>query len=276
MFAHLQHDKPTVLHQRAFGVGKLIAKAQERGTCVENLYQQGCAKIRLPKTHDQSLQAVMINSSGGLTGGDKVRWEFELGSKTKTTITTQACERIYDSSGGSADVNVDLKVESKAQLAWLPQETILFDGGGLKRSINAQIAPDSEVLVVEPIVIGRQAMGEKVSSGIFKDHWRIHQNDRLVHAEDFLLENEISSQLAQPFITNGHEVFATILLISAKAEGQLETVRELIGETGGASFWNGKLLARITAQDGYSLRKRLIPIINRLNFGAAVPKVWSL
>ncbi|TIU63331.1 MAG: urease accessory protein UreD, partial [Mesorhizobium sp.] len=49
---------------------------------------------------------------------------------------------------------------------------------------------------------------------------------------------------------------------------------------GGASFWSvgrsGKLLARLTAGDGYQLRKRLVPLVELLNGRAGLPKLWSL
>ena len=47
-----------------------------------------------------------------------------------------------------------------------------------------------------------------------------------------------------------------------------------------ASAWtvagSGKLLARLTAEDSYELRKRLIPLIELLNGRAGLPKVWTL
>ena len=49
----------------------------------------------------------------------------------------------------------------------------------------------------------------------------------------------------------------------------LDKAREIIGEEGGASAWSvggtGKLLARLYAGDGYSLRKRLVPLLGLLN-----------
>ena len=60
----------------------------------------------------------------------------------------------------------------------------------------------------------------------------------------------------------------------------LPQVRAIIGEEGGASVWQvagtGKLLARLVAGDGYSLRKRLAPLVGLLNGRAGLPKIWSL
>ena len=73
---------------------------------------------------------------------------------------------------------------------------------------------------------------------------------------------------------------ATVLLLSAEPEHHLDAVRAILGEAGGASVWevagSGKLLARMVAEDGYMLRRRLIPLIGLLNGQAGLPKVWSL
>ncbi|TIM59883.1 MAG: urease accessory protein UreD, partial [Mesorhizobium sp.] len=49
---------------------------------------------------------------------------------------------------------------------------------------------------------------------------------------------------------------------------------------GDASVWSvkksGKLLARLFAEDGYQLRKRLVPLVELLNGRAGLPKLWSL
>ncbi|TIT82635.1 MAG: urease accessory protein UreD, partial [Mesorhizobium sp.] len=39
---------------------------------------------------------------------------------------------------------------------------------------------------------------------------------------------------------------------------------------------SGKLLARLFAEDGYRLRKRLVPLVELLNGRAGLPKLWSL
>ncbi|MEE9314780.1 MAG: urease accessory protein UreD [Rhizobiaceae bacterium] len=277
MLARPEQNLPSPLpHQRANGIGRLGLVEANGQTRIDELYQEGCAKIRCPRTHHNQLEAVIINSSGGMTGGDKLNWNFTIGANCKASITTQACERIYKSVDGSAQTRIEIDLNENSQFSWLPQETILFDQSSLSRTIEATLDPTAEALFVESIIFGRREMGEKITLGSITDRWRIRQNGTLVHAEDFRMTGNIADQLNQPFITNRREAMATLLLISPKAEGLLETARNIIGESGGASFWNGKLLARVVSTDGYALRKTLIPLINLLNFGTSVPKVWSL
>lgn len=245
-------------------------------TQIARLFQQGCAKIRVPRSSSPALEAVMINSSGGMTGGDQLNWNFELGEATTATLTTQACERVYRSTGDAARTDITLKAAENASLAWLPQETIMFDGGRFSRTLTVDLAATSTALVIESTIFGRRAMGEQVQHGAYRDSWKIRQDGRLLHAEEFALKDNIAGQLCNRLVTGEHEAISTILLVSPRAEGLLPDVRELLQEVGAASCWNGKLLARLTAKDGYTLRKKLILLINVLNQGATLPKIWSL
>lgn len=263
--------------QRAVGKGRLSVKQLDGRTRINRLYQEGCAKIRLPKSyHGTALEAVMINTSGGVTGGDRMQWSFAAAKNTHLMLTTQACEKVYKSSGGVAASKVTLNAGAGARLAWLPQETIVFDQAGFSRSITADIATDAEALFLEPIVLGRRSMGEVVKSANLRDRWRISQAGQLIHAEDFCIEGPIAKIVSERAVTAGKTAFATLLFVSPHADRFLNETRQLIGANGGVSCWNGKLLARVIAEDSFELRKILLPVASLMNFGADLPKVWSL
>ncbi len=261
--------------QRAQGSATLSTKMTNERSRLDRLHQQGCAKLRVPTGHASGLEAVMINSSGGMTGGDRLNWTFHAGAKTDLTITTQACERVYRSASGTADTQIDLTIGANARLNWLPQETILFDGGSYARTLNAELHRDSELLLCEPVVFGRRAMGELVRQGKLQDSWRIHQNGKLIHAEECHLDGPINDILNRPFCLNGATAMATIVLVSRDIDAKLDGVRRLIGNQGDCSAWNGRLLARLVGENSYELRKTLQPLIALLNDGKNLPKVWA-
>ena len=132
---------PLATAQRASGAGRIALKAGADGKSkLDRLYQFGCAKVRLPKVYSsQAAEAVLINSSGGLTGGDEMTWDITCGAGTHGVMTTQACEKTYKSDGGVAHVTTTIKVADGARCDWLPQETILFNRSGLKRSLNVEL-----------------------------------------------------------------------------------------------------------------------------------------
>lgn len=226
------------------------------------------------------MEAVLINTAGGLTGGDRLSWSVELGAGAEAIVTTQACEKIYRAQGASAGLASTLRVGRAGRLAWLPQETIVFDRCDFQRRLDAELAEDAELLVVEATLFGRTARNESVVQGRFQDRWRIRQSGRLAHAEDFAVGPHPQSTLARNASTGGAVATATLLLVAPDAAALADPARALIGDAGGASAWtagrSGKLLARLVAADGYALRRTLVPLIELLNRQASLPKVWSL
>jgi len=218
----------------------------------------------------------MINSSGGMTGGDQLDWEFCLHDETALTITSQACERVYAAFEDIAKTEIKLVVGEHARLAWLPQETILFNHGSFTRSLDVDMATSAELLLVEPIVFGRGAMNEIVTQGFLRDRWRVCKDGRLVHSEDTRFSGDIHDLLQASSVSNGQIAMANLLLIAPRAEGLCDDVRRIIGEFGSASFWQEKLLIRLIAPDSYSLRSKLAPLINLLNNTTPLPKIWTI
>lgn len=266
-------DRP----QRARGQGRLTAKPSTAGTRLDVLFQEGCAKIRLPKTFDGTMEAVLINTAGGLTGGDRIEWDLKAGIGTRLTVTTQACERAYKAKASTATVETRIDVGAGARVDWLPQETILFDRAALGRRLEVDLAEDATFLAVEAILLGRKAMGERVQTGLFRDRWRIRRAGRLIHAEEACLAGEVAALSGEPAVLAGACAFATVLFCGRAAEAHLEPLRRLLGGVDGCvSHWQDKLIVRLIAPDGFALRKKLIPLISHLRGGAGVPKVWTL
>ncbi len=265
--------------QRVNGLGGLSIHFKDGRSRISRLYQEGAAKIRMPQVGGDPLEAILINTSGGLTGGDRLRWDVELGENASAVITTQACERIYRSGGGGARIATRLKAAKGTRLAWLPQETILFNQSVLSRTLDVELEEGAEILVVEATIFGRLAMGERVDEAMFSDRWRVRLGGQLVHAEEFRLGPAVGAELQARPVADGAFAVATVLLISGEAGRHLEAARQIIGGEGGASLWQvgaaTKLMARLYAPDSYALRKRLGPLLALLNGKAGLPKVWT-
>ena len=258
--------------QRARGAGRIAGAADGGRTRLRRLYQEGCGKIRLPTSRD--CEAVLINSSGGLTGGDRLDWSAEVGAGASLTLTTQACEKVYRARDGEATTTVSLTVGEGACLDWLPQETILFNGGALCRRLEADLAAGARLLAAESVVLGRTAMDETVRRGAIRDRWRIRRDGRLVFADDIRLAGSIADISARAAVLSGARTFASLLLVAEDAERLLKPLRAALGTLGGASAFDGKLFARLAAPDGFILRKALLPALEVLRDGRPLPRVW--
>ena len=261
--------------QRARGCGRIAVTAEGGVTRLARLYQEGCGKIRLPRdARAEGLEAVLINSSGGLTGGDEMSWQAEVGDGARLTLSTQACERIYRARDGVAEQRVALTAGDGASLDWLPQETILFDGGALSRRLEADLGEGARLLAVEAVVLGRTAMNETVRLGTLHDRWRIRREGRLVFADDLRLDGALADLGAKAAVLAGRRAFASLLLVADDAARFLAPVRAALGDLGGASAFEGKLFARVAAPDGFSLRQALLPAIEALRDDHPLPRVW--
>lgn len=265
--------------QRVEARARLAVQHVDGRSRISRLYQDGSARIRMPRVTRDPLEAVLINTAGGLTGGDRIAWSIDIGAGASAVVTTQACEKVYRALAGRAEMNCELSVGAGGRLAWLPQETILFDRAAFSRRLDVDLGESAEALIVEATVFGRLAMGESAAHAMFRDRWRVRRGGRMVHAEDFAIGPELAATLRRSAVGQGAIAWATVLLVSDEAGRHLDAVRSIIGEAGGTSAWtagkSGKLLARVYADDSYALRKRLVPLIELLNGQAGLPKVWS-
>jgi urease accessory protein len=261
--------------QRARGEGRIVAAARDGRTEIQSLYQEGCAKVRLPHTHSDSLQAVLMNTAGGLTGGDHVRWTAEAGPGAKLVLTTPACERVYRSIGGDARVENRLVAHEGAHIDWLPQETILFEGSRLDRRLEVDLREGATLTALEAVLIGRQAMGEAAPNARLRDNWRICRNGRLIHAEATALSGNPPERSSLSLLA-GASAFATVLHVAPDAERKLGAVRVLLPESGGASVIGERLTIRLLAKSGLALRRSLSPIIALLSSAGSMPRLWTL
>lgn len=274
-----QSGPPTTAMQRVDATAKVRFRAVDGDTRLADLYQSGSAKVRLPKVYGAPTTAVTINTAGGLTGGDRLTFEISAGPDTHAIVTSQTAERAYRSSGGSAKVTGTMTVEEGAVLEWLPQETILFDGSNLSRTLTADLTAGSRLMMLESVMLGRKAMGETLGSVFFRDSWRIRRGGRLVFADDVRLDGDPARFMAGPATAGGQRAFATFADIAADAEDRLGLARSLLenltGETtqAGASAWNGLLVARFVSHDSRELRSALTRFLTGYR-SAGLPRVW--
>ena len=111
---------------RARGALRISVKRRDSQTVLDDFYQQGCLKARFPAVETGHIrEGVVINTSGGLTDGDRLDQEFIWGENTVARMTGQAAERIYRSRLGDAIISTSLTIGAQAHAQYLPQENHL-------------------------------------------------------------------------------------------------------------------------------------------------------
>jgi urease accessory protein len=99
-------------------------------------------RVLFPRAPADDLpHAVLVTTSGGLVGGDRLKVEIETAGDARALATTQAAEKVYGSAGATAQVTVVLRAGPGSWLEWCPQETILFDRARLRRHTTLQLGP---------------------------------------------------------------------------------------------------------------------------------------
>lgn len=248
-----------------------------QGGRIAALRQSGSAKVMLPRTHSAAPEIVFLNTSGGLTAGDRLDYGVQLGAGMRAGATTQTAERAYRAEGGRARARVTLELGPGASLTWLPQETILFDGSALSRQTCVSLAADAWYLGVETVVLGRAAMGETVTRLMLDDTRTIHRGGRLLLADPFRLTDGSLSRAGGGALLGGARAVATLILAAPGAQDALASVRAELDEpgvTGAASALDGRLVLRCLAPDAWPLRRQMLRLIERLSPGAT-PRCWQ-
>jgi urease accessory protein len=270
-------SEPSLL-QRAVGELRVGVKRFGPETVLDQLRQAGCLKARFPRRIVPGwMDAVMLNTGGGVAGGDRLDLAFTVGEGGQATIAAQAAERFYRALEADAPsrVRTMLTVAAGAALEWLPQETILFDRCALDRRLEVDLAADARFLGVETLVFGRTAMGEKVRQGWLRDLIRVRRSGELLLHDAIRLDGEIDAALQRPAVGRGANVVATMVYVAPDAGEKLDAVRAALGPAeAGASVWSGMLVVRIVGTDSAGVRGTVVAALAVLRDSRPLPRVW--
>lgn len=257
--------------QRARGAARVVLG----GGGLERLAQAGSAKAMLPRVHGADPEVVFLNTAGGLTGGDRIAIDLTLAPGVRAVATSQTAERVYRTSGGAAAMEVSLEAGAGADLAWLPQETILFDGASLRRRTVARLAGSARLLMCEMVVLGRAAMGESVVRADCRDCREVLRDGRPVLLEPLHLTDAALAHGGGPAMLGGARAMATVALVAPGAEDAVGPVRQVLGADAAASGWNGKCVVRVLAPGARELRRSVAAALSVLGPGR-LPRVWAM
>ena len=266
---------PLPTPERSHGVARLGFRRVGAWTKLEGLRQQGSAKAFV-HPGERGPDVVFLNTSGGMTGGDRLEYALTLGAGCRVTATTQTAERAYLSDAGVARVEVAHEVGAGGHLDWLPQETILFEGSALDRTTVVSLGAGASCLVLEAVVLGRLALGEVVRRLQFRDTRRVLRGGVPVLMEPLRLSD--AALVAGLGVLGGSRAFASLALVAEGAEARVAAVRAVLDEPGvnaGASGFDGKLTVRLMSADGWPMRRQILRVLEVLRDGP-LPRVWQM
>jgi urease accessory protein len=270
--------------QRADGCGRVILIGSENGTRIEDIFERSPIRIMFPRTGHRAVEeAVLINTAGGIAGGDRLECFVAALPDASIAVTTQAAEKVYRALYEPARVVTRLRARESAKLAWLPQETIVFNRARLHRTTEIELFAGAELLALEWLVLGRAAHGEIVTGGNITDSWRVKKDGRLVWADSFRITDETFPYLRTRALLSNCNAIATLIYFGLDLNKRLDLLREIIpslGCTCAATLVSGLIVVRFAAKESSDLKRALRSFLQQ--FGPEVgsgpfkvPKMWS-
>jgi urease accessory protein len=270
--------------QRANGAARIVLAARDGTTHAADVFQKSPLRVLFPRPDGGAPnEAVFANTSGGIAGGDAYACEVISGAASSMTVTTQAAEKVYRALDAPASIVTRLSVAEGAKLAWLPQETILFDGARLHRSTHVNLLPGAELLALEWLVLGRAARGETMCEGEVNDRWRVQLGGRLLWADGFRLDRGVWPHLGRAGLLDGCSALATLIYFGPDAERELDAIRADLPPLAcrsGVSHFAGLIIVRFAAPAAADLRLALRGFLQEFSARHAgspfrAPKMWS-
>jgi urease accessory protein len=228
-------------------------------------------------------EAVLVNASGGVAGGDRLEFAITALGNASAAVTSQAAEKVYRALSEAARISTRLKVSEAAKLAWLPQETIVFNRARLSRETEIDVVSGAELLALEWLVLGRAAHGEELAAGHLNDSWRVRIDGRLAWADSFRVTDGMFPRLRSRALLSSSKAIATLICFGPHLNRRLEFFRDQAPSPDcqfAATLVGGLLVARFAAERPSDLRRVLRTLLQEFDreFGPGpfrVPKMWS-
>jgi len=269
--------------QRADGCCRIVLSGSENGTQIEDLFERSPIRVMFPRSeHCAVEEAVLINTAGGVAGGDRLEYSVAALPGASIAVTSQAAEKVYRALDNPARVATRLKARESTRLAWLPQETIVFDRARLHRTTEIELFSGAELLALEWLVLGRAAHGEVMVGGSIIDGWRVRKDGRLIWADSFRISGEIFGHLSRKALLSNFNSIATLVYFGPSLDRRLEFLWELLPSLGcecAVTLVSGLIVTRFAAKQSSDLKLALRSFLQQFEreLGSRpfrVPKMW--
>jgi urease accessory protein len=269
--------------QRAEGSGSIVVSGSENDTRIVDIFQRSPIRIMLPRVDGALKEAVLVNTAGGIAGGDRLEFSVTAMDSASIAISSQAAEKVYKALSEPARITTYLKAREAAKIAWLPQETIVFDRARLNRVTEIQLCSEAELLALEWLVLGRAAHAEEMTGGHISDSWRVKKDDRLIWADGFRASDEMFSQLHRKALLSNWKAIGTLIYFGPNLGTTLECFREIAPSLEcrcAATSVGGLIVVRFAAEVAFDLRLALRSFLQQSSRDLGprlfrVPKMWS-
>lgn len=266
----------------------LAFEKAEHGTQLARSEHEGPLRIqRVLKPEGGACPHVyLLHPPGGVVGGDRLRTEIELGERACVLLTTPAAQKLYRSSGATAEISNVLRLASGAEVEWLPSETLAFSSAHAAIATRVELAQGAGFLGWDVACYGMPARGEAFDRGRVVSRFEIFRDGAPLSIESFDL-TQGRELLQGAFALRGQPVVANLYAVPTTGkveEGLVARVRDAIaGAADGLSAVSSLrdlLVVRVLAESVEAARAPLLRAWQLLRpelFGRppVLPRIWA-
>lgn len=280
-------SRPTPLAARAPWHARLDLRVESRAGRSVLAWARHEGPLRIQKgLHPEGpsrVDLLILHPPAGIAGGDRLAVDLAIGPDAQARVTTPGAAKWYRSAGRSASQSVRLRIDDRAVLEWLPQESIAFDGARVCTETEIDCTDLARGCGWDLWVLGRLASGETFARGELVARTVLRRGGRPIWCERTRLAADDSARTAWP-AWNGKPVAGTFWALGLPSDDSLLDACRAVSEPGvdlGVTrFEHGLWLARALATSAERLRlafNRLWSVLRPALCGsvAVPPRIWA-
>lgn len=232
---------------------------------------------------DSVCHTLLLHPPGGIVGGDLLNIQLTLQSYSHVLITQPGATKWYRSNGFVAKQINYIKVDSKAVLEWLPQETIFYRGTNSNLNTVVELQSDSVFMGWDIYCFGRRSAKEIFDFGSVMSSYHLKINGQLKIFEKGLFEGG-DPFMQSPIGMDNKSIFGTFIvyhqsLTKSLLDECLKNDAVEISANIGITLVDGILIARYLGDSSESVKNWFISLwkllrLSLLGRNPVLPRIW--
>jgi len=231
----------------------------------------------------------LLHPPGGMVSGDRIDISVDVDQGAQALITTPSAGKIYgaDSANVVQTQTIQIKVGDHAELEFLPQENILFDGANARLKTVVDISSTSRAILWDIVSFGRPHGGYYFKSGTLQQTIEMYIDGQPCLLEGFETDPELrvlESQIGLMGHLHMASMFIAVPDCVESYDQYVDQIRSLLPEANdqlklAATHRNKLIIVRGLADDIEVLRNAFISIWQHLrptilNTKSIMPRIW--
>ena len=154
--------------------------------------------------HSTLAQLILMNTTAGLFGGDRVDVRIHAEPGSRILLTSQSSLKVHPGLG-SAEQTLKISIETGAELHYYNDPFIPFRGSRLRQRVELQVATGSRFFYWDGFMAGRVARGETWEFDEIDTETRLSRDGELVYLERYRIAGD-----RHPFSYAGTGIFTSV------------------------------------------------------------------